>query len=1008
MLKELMIRVTFIAFVYSISLAAHAMADGPKEVNVPPGNLVPALEALAKQEAVELVYQPEQLKSFHTQGVKGSYTPQDAVRLLLKGTPLELRTDPSGAMVISVPGAKPLSQSAGADGTQEAKSNSSGTFLLAQTTPGQSQQDVSVEQRDDQTKKQPGVEEVVVTGSRIPRAATQGPQDVQIYTKAQITESGQTTVADFLNTNPDVSISIGEQGFQTQGGATTVQLHGLPLGTTLVLINGRRTEVSGETSGQGDFFDLNNIPLAAVERIEVQSAGSSAIYGSDAIAGVVNIILKESFEGLEANAKYGYADDTHQWHADAAWGQRWDKASVSIIGSFETRTPLTGFGRTLTSSNDYSRYASDGGFDNRNPTCYPGNVFSTNGGNLPGLNSPYAAVPAGYTGTPSIAEFASTAGTLNECSIEPYNSWIPETQREGFFLQGHYSLSPALELFTEVMYSHVEQTFTAFPADLYGIVGYQQYTVGATNPFNPFGQPVGVGILFPTEQRTANYNSNFFRPLVGVKGDLAHSWHWEIAAWDSRDAYRSTDINNSPSPALIAALNSSNPATALNPFTALPAGSTALLDSLFLTYLQRFWGEDIGANAFMRGPLFDLPAGPVQAAVGTSYDRNELSTDNGNFNFNTDVFGVQPATSWHRDSYAVFAEARVPLWASHERQASGETLAVDIAGRYDHYSDFGSKTTPQFGLEWRPLSSLLIRGTYADAFKAPTLQDLYLHQSSLGGVQVPDPQHGNQIETVTDVMGGNPNLRPETGQSRTVGFTYSSATQPGLRLTVERWNIDLSNNIQTLSPEVIAENEAAFPGDVIRATSCSSAPPCPITEVIATYANYGHLHVDGLDYEISYDYTGALGQFAPSLRITQTNRYTAGISPGAPITDRTSKANDDGDWAPRWKGTAALSWKLGAYSASVDGRYVGRYQDYDSTQEIGNFWLCDANFRYVFGEAVAPHKEYLKNSYVEIGGVNIFNRLPQFSNYYFDYAGYDPAEGDIRGRFMYMSLGVKW
>ena len=121
-----------------------------------------------------------------------------------------------------------------------------------------------------------------------------------------------------------------------------------------------------------------------------------------------------------------------------------------------------------------------------------------------------------------------------------------------------------------------------------------------------------------------------------------------------------------------------------------------------------------------------------------------------------------------------------------------------------------------------------------------------------------------------------------------------------------------------------------------------------------------------------------------------------------------SQAQDSNSWAPRWKGSAALGWKRGPVSASVDGRYVGRYQDYDSTRTIGNFWFCDANIRLRLGEAIGSSEKYLKESYVEFGGVNIFNTLPQYSNYVFGNVGYDPAQGDILGRFLYVQLGVKW
>src|ERR1700756_1207518 len=141
-----------------------------------------------------------------------------------------------------------------------------------------------------------------------------------------------TTVSEFLNTLPDVSLSITENGFQTISGTTTVQLHGLPIGTTLILVNGRRVGTSGAAQTYGlTYFDLNTIPLAAIDRIELLSQGSSAVYGSDAIAGVVNVILKKDLNGFEANSKFGFASEHHEIGADLAWGHSWDKGSFGVI-----------------------------------------------------------------------------------------------------------------------------------------------------------------------------------------------------------------------------------------------------------------------------------------------------------------------------------------------------------------------------------------------------------------------------------------------------------------------------------------------------------------------------------------------------------------------------------------------------------------------------------------------------------------------------------------------------
>ncbi|MDB6087877.1 MAG: hypothetical protein JWN85_661, partial [Gammaproteobacteria bacterium] len=333
-------------------------------------------------------------------------------------------------------------------------------------------------------------------------------------------------------------------------------------------------------------------------------------------------------------------------------------------------------------------------------------------------------------------------------------------------------------------------------------------------------------------------------------------------------------------------------------------------------------------------------------------------------------------------------------------------LAVTAAGRYDRFSDFGGKATPQFGVEWRPLESLLVRGAYNRTFKAPSLDSLYEPQTPTPQLVVYDPMRGNQASTVTAVFGGNPNLRPETGVSKTFGLVYAPRDVSGLQLGISHWSVDESDNIQSLRDQDLVDNEALFPGHIIRADSCAGGPPCPIVTVYPTYENFGHISVAGLDYQASYKYHAAFGEWTPSASATQTYHFLEALTPRSPAVDAVSNAQNTNVWAPRWKATTALGWKLGPYSASADGRYVGRYRDYGSPREIGNFWLFDANFRYAVGAASGHAQRLLGGLFIEIGGVNLFNTLPQYSNYKRGLLGYDPAESDIRGRFVYVNLGT--
>src|SRR6266446_2341852 len=286
---------------------------------------------------------------------------------------------------------------------------------------------------------------VLVTGSRLPRAAEETSQDVRVYDQPRIEKSGQSTVSDFLATVPEVSLVSPENAT----GATTVRLRGAIFGSPLVLINGRRTQpVTGGAAPFG-FFDLSTIPLSLVERIEVLPSGSSAIYGGDALAGVVNVVLRSNFTGAEGGVGYRWAKGTEETLAWAGGGWRSESSSFTIMASASHRTPLMGSERDITNDPDLRRF---GGPNLGTPAFgVPATVFSTSG-NLPGLSSNTATVPRGSSGvglTP--ADFAATAGTQNTGSFNRWQAMIAESDRSGMFLSANHRITSQVELFAELL-----------------------------------------------------------------------------------------------------------------------------------------------------------------------------------------------------------------------------------------------------------------------------------------------------------------------------------------------------------------------------------------------------------------------------------------------------------------------------------------------------------------------------------------------------------------------------
>jgi iron complex outermembrane recepter protein len=864
----------------------------------------------------------------------------------------------------------------------------------------------SVERKDEQaSKKKPMVlEEVIVTGSRIPTVAGQQVLPVRSYSRQDIEQSGQTTISEFLNTLPDASISASEGSAFSPGGfgdpgRTTVRLHGLPLGTTLVLLNGRRVE-----QGVTGFFDLSTIPVSAIERVEVMPVGASAIYGADALGGAVNIILRQNLNGFEVNGKFAHAADLNDTDANLGWGKSWERGSVSLVGTYQDRGNLLGSQRTLTSTIQLPAGVPPWLF--LTDACSPGNVYSLDGQNLPGLSSPHAAIPAGISGTPTTQQFAGTAGQLNQCNTFRTTALVPQAQREGALLSAHYQMAGSMDLFTEILFSHQH---LHPPSDSF--INASGAILGANNPYNPFGKDVGVSFAsdFPTSYEASG---SLIRPLIGMRGSLFSAWHYEATAYLSRDRYQlDIPLTFYGDPILEAALNSSNPATALNPFTTgAPSPALQSLVASARQYHQLYVGRLVDGQAVLRGPLFHLPAGPLETVLGSEFgqEKHEKYVLINGANLTT------PLAS-QRNTYAVFSEARVPLLADYAHPQLGDRLALTLAGRYDHTNDFGGKATWQGGLLWRPTETISMNGSYGVSYKAPQLREISGGVSFAYATTYPDPLRGNQLDSVNQIFGANPNLKPETGDSLTLGIVYSSRALEGLETSLTYFNVNISNFIARPSATAMINNPNLYPGGIIRGPATPQDQqqgfPGAITQINDLYYNFGDVHVAGVDADVRYAINTGVGEFAPSLAVANIYRWQTALVPGAPSISAVSQALGFGGvgFAPRWKGTAALRWRQGPLSANLVGRYTGRYKDYQeqvpNSNELGNFWIFDLNLRYDAGRALTDSPRWVAGTYLSLGAINLFDKAPPFS---YGYPTYDYTQYDIRGRIVYAQIGLKW
>jgi iron complex outermembrane receptor protein len=457
----------------------------------------------------------------------------------------------------------------------------------------------------------------------------------------------------------------------------------------------------------------------------------------------------------------------------------------------------------------------------------------------------------------------------------------------------------------------------------------------------------------------------------------------------------------------------------LNPFTSGAPGTPQLLSSLIdptVDYYDFSFDDRIASGqGILRGPVWQLPAGALQAVIGGEYSQEKQDT----------LSVYSPPTLLHRNTYAVFSEARVPLLAGGEPSQAGERLALTLAGRYDHSNDYGGKATWQSGLLWRATDTLSFRGGYGQSYQAPQLSQIsgpqsVFFQSPGIGIPLPDPFRGNQpiLYPVANVFGPNLKLKPETGDSFTLGLEYSSQALSGLHTSLTWYDLNITNYIGFEQVTDLLDFPKLFPGAVIRAPATLQDQQLGylgvITQINQLDYNFGEIHVAGFDADIRYAIETRAGEFTPSVAIANVYRWLSALLPNTPEIDAVSKSTNHVvgggvGWSPRWRGTAGLAWKRGPLSMSLAGRYVGRYLDdqltVPNTHELGNTWIFDFNARYEAGQALATTNPWLAGSYVALGAVNLFNKPPQLS--YTSYL-YNIQEDDIRGRFLHLSAGVRF
>ena len=833
------------------------------------------------------------------------------------------------------------------------------------------------------------LEEIVVTGTRLRLESGEVAVPVLVMDRARIEESGAVSVSDLMRLVSQAPYVFSET--VQQGGAQFAQLRGLGVDSTLVLINGRRTVPSAGNVAL-NAFDLNTIPLAAVERVEVLSDAASAVYGADAVGGVVNIVLKRDIPRPAVELSVGSAEGGgEERRASLSGGYAGSRLHASLVLDYFDRDYLLGAQRERWANQDYTRY---GSLDWRLPTTNPANISSRTLDNLPGLPSRVAVVPEGSTGvglTPT--DFLPTAGQVSVMSPFAYRSIVSDAERRSASLYADYEMASWLSAFAEALYVDRVTRTQSEPATLFGT------RVPATNPFNPFGVEVSTDYLFVgLGPRETVAEADLRRGVLGLRGDLG-DWDWELSGLYTRETSSVWTKNAVDLARVTASLASLDPALALNVFQDGPGGSEALLRSLVSESVSELESGGRQVGAFVRGPLASVPAGEIQIVLGGEHRREDL-------HFDSSVF-----VDHDRTVDALFAEVRIPLVNSGWQWPLLQEASLTLAGRQDDYSDFGATFNPQYGLQWQPHAHWRVNASYGTSFRAPALFELYGPRREIAGNTVSDPRRNGESVPVTLVSGGNPQLDPVEAESWTAGLAFTPS--PNWRLSGTYWHTVLEGRVAIFSEQLVLANEGRFPQRVERQApspaDVAAGLPGVITRIDISRINFGSVETAGVDASVSGSLETTWGEVGADLSATWVDRYAVVQVPQTPTVERVGVADLEGS-IPDWRGVLTLHWSRTGWAASVTTRYVPAYEDRtifgeDVGRDIGAQALVDVQASLDVSRAWGTDA-WASGLKLTVGVLNVFDEVPRFAEV--AASGYDPSQGDLRQRFGYVRLGYEF
>lgn len=905
---------------------------------------------------------------------------------------------------------------------------------------------------------------IIVTGSRIRQNPLDQDKPIVTVDQQAIARTGLTSIADVLqripsaggglNTKVNNAGNIGgpPDGTGVSSGSAEIDLRYLGAKRTLVLVDGMRYVNGSAAGGIPASVDLNTIPQSMIERVEVLQSGASPLYGTDAVAGVVNIITKQSQKGLDFSAQFGTYEqgDGETYDINASYGIQSDRVSVVFGGNYVKQQAVR------TSDRSISQWPSPGA-----TSCADGGCSSATPLGRYDVLGQSLTLRAPVTGrAPVLSDYRDWAGTnVDGFNFAPYNYLLTPSERYGAFMNAKMEFSDVVSLRTRLVYQHRESTTQAAFLPLF--IGpdagngnlLDTISIDATNPYNPFGVTLSSG----TNGTPANYSTVRRRFVEGgprtfsqdvdtltmqatLEGSFDvgdHKWYWDVnGIYGTNNAHQVFTGN----------LNAARLAQALGPvagctgscvpfniFGGVGSITQAMLD--YVTFDERDRSEqelwDVTAN--LSGELFDLPAGPVGFAIG--YEHRDQFASYTPDPIITAGLGADVPTSPARGGFNVdefYGELRIPILAD---TPFFEKLELSGAARHSKYSSFGSNTTYTVSGLWKPTKDLLLRGGYAESLRAPSIGELYAGRSRTdatiddpctsapGGsfqsnatvrancIANGVPANGSYAEPVGGQLGvfsqGFTGLKPETAKTWTAGAVYSPAWArdsfaSAFSIEVNYYNIELKNAIDSV-PATLTLRRCAFDGDPLSCAAITRTGSGAVAGINGVLQNLNAIKTEGLDGTLIYR-TRPMGNGTAGLTVNAAYLLKYDILPPADLNAPTIKCAGTERCAasdqayPRFKGTATVDYSTDAWGLSFTGRYISKVTESDGNVMGTTFY---GDMQAYFSPAWLDHRTRFT-----IGVNNIFDKDPP-ACFTCDSANFDPTTYDVPGQFGYIRLSYK-